>query len=63
MKSKTTEGLGNKNLLLFPKHVALKYWRLESNVNSHMSIQYVNQSESLSWSFYDLWGGNGPFAL
>ena len=34
MKNKTTQGLGNK--------------RLKSNVNSHMSIQCVNQSESLS---------------
>jgi hypothetical protein len=33
--------------------------RLKSNVNSHMSIQYVNQSESLSWSFSDLSAGNG----
>jgi hypothetical protein len=52
MKSKTTQGLGNKILLVsFPKYDSLKYWRLKSNVNSHMSIQYVNQSESLSWSF------------
>jgi hypothetical protein len=29
---------------------------LKSNVNSHMSIQYVNQSESLSWPFSDLLG-------
>jgi hypothetical protein len=36
---------------IFPKHDSLKYWRLKSNVNSHMSIQYVNQPESLSWSF------------
>ena len=28
MKNKTTEGLGNKNLLSFPKHDSLKYWRL-----------------------------------
>jgi hypothetical protein len=46
MKSKPTQGLGNKNLLSFPKHDSLKYWKLKSNVNSHMSIQYVNQSES-----------------
>ena len=57
MKNKTTQGLGNKNLLSFPKHDSLKYWRLKSNVNSHMSIQYINQSESLSWSFSDLSGG------
>jgi hypothetical protein len=44
MKNKTTQGLGNKNLLSFPKHDSLKYRRLKSNVNSHMSIQYVNQS-------------------
>jgi hypothetical protein len=48
MKNKTTQGLGNKNLLSFPKHDPLIYWRLKTNVNSHMSIQYVNQSESLS---------------
>ena len=48
MKNKTTQGLGNKNLLSFPKQDSLKYWRLKSNVNSHMPIQYVNQSESLS---------------
>ena len=56
MKNKR-RGLGNKNLLSFPKHDSLEYWRLKSNVNSHMSIQYVNQSESLSWSFSDLSGG------
>ena len=28
MKNKTTQGLGNKNLLSFPKHDSLKYWRL-----------------------------------
>jgi hypothetical protein len=28
MKNKTTQGLGNKNLLSFPKHDLLKYWRL-----------------------------------
>jgi hypothetical protein len=48
MKNKTTQGLGNKKLLSFPKHDSLKYWRLKSNVNSRMSIQYMNQSESLS---------------
>ena len=41
MKNKTTQGMGNKNLFSFPKHDSLKYWRLKSNVNSHMSIQYV----------------------
>ena len=45
MKNKTTQGLGNKNVLSFPKHDSLKYWRLKSNVNNHISIQYVNQSE------------------
>jgi hypothetical protein len=44
MKNKTTQGLGNKKILSFPKHDSLKYWRLKSNVNSDMSIQYVNQS-------------------
>jgi hypothetical protein len=52
MKNKTTQGLGKKYLLSFPKHDSLKYWRRnvnqKSNVNSHMSIQYVNQSELLS---------------
>jgi hypothetical protein len=59
MKNKTTQGLGNKKLLSFPKHDSLKYWRpkLKSNVNSHMSIQCVNQSESLSWSFSNFSGG------
>jgi hypothetical protein len=57
MKSKTTQGLGIKHLLSFPKHDSLKYWRLKSNANSHMSIRYVNQSQSLSWSFSDLSGG------
>jgi hypothetical protein len=47
MKNKTTQGLGNKTLLSFSKHDSLKYWRLKSNVNSHMSTQCVNQSESL----------------
>ena len=58
-KNKTTQGLSNKNLLSFPiKHDSLKYWRLKScNVNNHMSIQYVNQAESRSWSFSDLSGG------
>jgi hypothetical protein len=32
----------NKNVLSFPKQDSLKYWRLKSNVNSHMSIQHVN---------------------
>ena len=48
MKNKTTQGLGNKKILSFPKHDSLKYWRQKSNVNSHMSIQNVNQSESFS---------------
>ena len=38
MKNKTTQGLGDKNLLSFPKLDSLKYWRLKSNVDS----QYVN---------------------
>jgi hypothetical protein len=54
MKNKTTQGLGNENVLSFPKHDSLKYWRLKSNVNSHMSIQYVNHWESRS--FPDLVG-------
>jgi hypothetical protein len=46
---KKTQGLGNKNLLSFPKHDSLKYWRLKTNVNSHMSMTIgINQSESLS---------------
>jgi hypothetical protein len=50
MKNKTTQGLGNKKILSFPKHDLLKYWRVKSNVNSHMPTQYVNQSEN----FYKL---------
>jgi hypothetical protein len=51
MKNKATQGLGNNNLLSFLKPDSLKYWRLKSNVNSRMLIQYnVNQSESLSWT-------------
>ena len=42
MKNKTTQGLGNKNVLSFPKHDSLRCWRLKRNVNSHISIQYVN---------------------
>jgi hypothetical protein len=30
MKNKTTQRLGNKRLLSFPKHYSLKYWRLKS---------------------------------
>ena len=48
MENKTTQGLGKKNVLPFPQHDSFKYWRLKSNVNSHMPIQYINQSESLS---------------
>ena len=47
MKNKTTRRLGNEILLSFPKHDSLKYLRQISNVNSHVSIQYivyVNQS-------------------
>jgi hypothetical protein len=40
MKNKTTEGLGNKNLMSFPEHDSLKYWRLKINVNVAQS--YVN---------------------
>ena len=40
MKNKTTQGLGNKEILSFPKHDSLKYWKLKSNVNSRMSIQH-----------------------
>jgi hypothetical protein len=39
MKNKTTQGLGNKKLLSFPKHDSLKYWRQKCNVNS---TSYVN---------------------
>jgi hypothetical protein len=42
---KTIQGLGNKNVLSFPKHDCIA---LKSNVNSRMSIQYVNQSKSVS---------------
>jgi hypothetical protein len=42
MKNKTTQGLGNKRLLSFQKRDSLKYWRLKSDVNSHMSIQYTS---------------------
>jgi hypothetical protein len=38
---------------------SMAHWNIgdqKSNVNSHMSIQYVNQSVSLSWSFPDLLG-------
>jgi hypothetical protein len=46
MKNKTTQALRIKNLLSSSKHDSLKYCgRLKSNVNSHMSIQYVSQSE------------------
>ena len=48
MKNKTSQGLGIKNLLSFPKHDSLDFCRLKSNVNGRMSIQSVNQSESLS---------------
>jgi hypothetical protein len=40
----------------FQSMTPLNIWRLKSNVNGHMSILYVNQSESLSWSFSDLSG-------
>ena len=45
MKNKTTQGLSD----------SLKYWRLKCNVNSHISIQYMNR---LSRSFSDLLGDN-----
>ena len=34
MKNKTTQWLGYKILLSFPKHDSLKYWRLISSVNT-----------------------------
>jgi hypothetical protein len=50
MKNKTTQGLGNKNLLSFQKHDSLsKYCWLKSNVNSGI-CQYniwINQSHYL----------------
>jgi hypothetical protein len=42
MKNKTSQGFGNKNLLSFPKHDSLKYWRLKSNVNSSSVICQYN---------------------
>jgi hypothetical protein len=44
MKKKTTQGLGNENLLSFPKHDSLKYWRLKSNVNSHIYVNTICKS-------------------
>jgi hypothetical protein len=54
MKDKTTQRLCNKKLLSFPKYESIKYWRRRSNVNNNISMQYVNQSELLSWLFSDL---------
>ena len=58
-KWKAIQGLGNKKIFSFSKHDSFKYWRLKSNVNSHMSIQCLNQSESSSFS--DLSGGKCCF--
>jgi hypothetical protein len=55
MKNQTTQGLGNKNLLSFPKHHSFKYWRLKSNVNCHINT-ICKSMRSLSWSFSDLFG-------
>jgi hypothetical protein len=67
MKNKTTQGLGNKTLLSFPKYDSNT--EDKSNVNSHLTMQCneiqhnttqrntTQQSESLSWSFSDLSGG------
>jgi hypothetical protein len=46
MKNKTTQGLGNENVLSFPNHDhdSLKYRRLK-NLNSHICLynMHVNQ--------------------
>jgi hypothetical protein len=44
MKNKTTQRLGNKNLLSFSTHDSLKYWRLKSNRSYVITISEVNQS-------------------
>jgi hypothetical protein len=54
LKNKTTQRLGNKNLSSFPK--PRQSMTKKQCQQSYMSIQYVNQSESLSWSFSDLSG-------
>jgi hypothetical protein len=58
MKNKTTQGLGNENVLSFPKHDSLKHWKLKSNISStwYVNTIYVNKSESLSSSFSHLSG-------
>jgi hypothetical protein len=48
------KGLGKQNFewgkgWVNEKQNNSRCWRLNSNVNNHISIQYVNQSESLSW--------------
>ena len=58
MKNKTTQGLGNKNLLSFPKHDSFEYWRLKSNNNSHTVCQnnkQINQSHYLDHFSGDKW--------
>jgi hypothetical protein len=58
MKNKTTQGLGNRNLLSFPKHDSFEYWRLKSNNNSHTVCQnnmQINQSHYLDHFSGDKW--------
>jgi hypothetical protein len=50
MKNKTTRGLGYKNLLSFPKTDSLKWRILKSNVNSHMSILYIENDTVSSFT-------------
>jgi hypothetical protein len=42
-----SKGLGNKKILSFSKHDSLKYWKLKSNVNSHMSTKYYIAYKSI----------------
>jgi hypothetical protein len=60
-ENKTTAGLGNKIIVISEPWwlgiEILKTIKQCQHYNSRMSIQYVNQSESLSWSFSDLSGG------
>jgi hypothetical protein len=59
MKKKTIQGLGDKNLLSFPKQQS-SICQIWQDVNSHMSIQYVNQSESLYLDHFPIcWEANG----
>jgi hypothetical protein len=51
MKNKTTQGLGNRNLLSFPKHDSLKYWLLNKQYNMCKSIR-------IAILISDLSGGN-----